>query len=228
MVEEDLDLTWEIQGNRVDTALRMDDEFYELLERSGMKKLHFGVESGSPRILKLIKKYIEPSKVLELNRRLRDFNFHVQYNFMCGFPTETVEDLRMSLELALRLMEENPRASISGFYPYTPYPGTEDFDTHFGHLLHERKNLEDWIDTDFGQNPWLSASEQKFIRSVFFCSLFLDSQRPKDLLDSALLRKLHALYRPVALFRLRHFFFHLMPELPLKDLFMAVRKPFSP
>lgn len=110
---------------RVDEVLRLDDDAVGFMKQSGMVGIFFGIESGSPRILKLVNKRITPDMVLRLNLRMKQEGIIPHYSFMAGFPTETNEDREETFRLMDRLKEENPQAAVWKINNYTPYPGTE-------------------------------------------------------------------------------------------------------
>ncbi len=102
VIDEKLDI-------RYMTFLRIEKEFDEellsLLYKSGLRLVHWGVESGSNRILEFVDKGItaEISEgVLRAAHKVGIFN-HIF--MMYGFPTETKEERQMSLDYIKRNME---------------------------------------------------------------------------------------------------------------------------
>ena len=218
IISERLDIFWEVQGININSAVKMDDDYLELLAKSGMKKVHFGVESGSEKILKLVNKNLKVEDVIKINKVWGRHNIVVQYNFMCGFPEEGMEDIRKTKDLVFRLMKENRRALISPLCPYTPYPGTDLYNKSLELGFIRKKALEDWQEADYGDNLWESAERKKILSSLFFASMFLDRHRSKDMVHSKILKFIIDLYRPLAKFRVKHLFFKFMPELKIKNL----------
>lgn len=141
--ERGLDFLWICTG-RADVVSSMDDLTLRFLKQSGMVGIYFGIESGSPRILKLINKGITPEMVLRLNLRLRKEGIIPHYSFMAGFPTETEEDVRMTISLMNRLKAENPRSVIWKINQYTPYPGTDMFDLAVKNGFRPPEKFEEW------------------------------------------------------------------------------------
>ena len=217
IVKERLDIYWEYQGITISSALKMGPEYIRLLEKSGVKKVHFGAESGSNKILKLIDKRITVDDILEVNRRFKGFDIIVQYNFMSGFPTETVDDIRSTVNLAFRLMRENRKAIISPICPYMPYPGTKMYDDAIKMGLTNRQRLEDWIETDYGDNIWTSKEKMRLLKSLFFSSMFLDRHRQRNMVENPFIKLAINLYRPIAKLRIRYLYFDFMPEISLKE-----------
>lgn len=183
----------------------------------GIKKIHFGAESGANRILKLINKNIAVDDIREVNRKFKAFNIIVQYNFMSGFPSETTDDIKSTVKLAFELMRENKNAIISPICPCTPYPGTKMYNDAIKMGLTNRQRLEDWIESDYGDNIWNSKEKMKLLKSLFFSSMFLDKYRQRDMVEDSFIKLFINLYRPVAKFRIKNLYFNFMPEISLKE-----------
>lgn len=219
IVEEGLDIFWEAQGITISSALKMDADYIGLLQRSGLKKVHFGAESGSDRILELINKKITSDDIRQVNRRFKKFAIVAQYNFMSGFPTETMDDIKNSINLIFELERENPRAIISPICTYAPYPGTELYNDAVKAGLKIGQHLEDWMEYDYGDNIWTSQKKMKFLKALFFTSMFLDKHRGRDMVENPFMKLAISLYRPIAKFRIKNLYFNFMPEMTLKEKF---------
>lgn len=165
--------SWNVQS-RADDMLKVD---LKEMERCGMLVVAPGLESGSNRILKFIKKQAMAEQSIAANRKLAETSIFAQYNFMMGFPGETLEELNETVDLALRLMEENPRAIVNQFSPFTPLPGTELLDIsagEFGFKLPE--TLKGWIGISRRRfpTPWMRAN-LKLYQSLMYSSFFISS-----------------------------------------------------
>lgn len=217
IVKDNLDIYWEAQGITIRSALKMDDAYISLLERSGLKKVHFGVESGSENVLSFVDKNISISDICAVNKKFKQHNIIVQYNFMSGLPTETTGDIKKTIKLIFDLMRENPKALISPMCPYTPYPGTELYRKALKDGFRQKSFLEDWVETDYGDSIWTSKKRTQLLKNIFFTSMFLDTHRAKDMIESQFFRHAINMYRPLAKFRLKHMFFSLMPEIAVKN-----------
>ncbi len=137
-------LTWDCDS-RVNT---MDRELLTAMKDAGCLKLNFGVESGSPRILKLVRKGITLDQVVAAFDMARQVGIERQATFMVGHPTETREDLKMTWKLVKRLEPDYLFASVC-----TPFPGTQ-----YHEYLKERGFLHsgDWDQYRFFNKsvPW--------------------------------------------------------------------------
>ncbi len=175
------DFKWYAQS-RVNTLLNYDLGF---LEEMGLWRLSCGIESGSPRILKKIKKHETVEEYIEANRRLAKTNISLWYNYIIGFPEETLEDLRLTIQLALRILDDNPNANNSTFYLLTPYPGTE-----IGEAFVESDmlphNFEEWA--DFGRHNfsvrWHTPEMLRLYERICFSSKFVGRKISRIFPDS--------------------------------------------
>lgn len=170
---------WWIQA-RMDSLLRLKEDL-PLLVESGLESLQPGIESGSDRILALIKKKETVATHLEANRALREVDLRPLYNFMLGFPTETIDEMKATLRLACELLDENPKAMVSGVYVAVPYPGTELYDEALKHGFRPPQSLEEWAEFNRQQllTPWVKVDPEKLAFTEFakLTSRMVDGKR---------------------------------------------------
>lgn len=114
--ERGLKVRWDIRA-RVDTVT---PEMIEALARAGCSRVHYGVETGSPRIQKRIRKNLDLERVREVFALTRRAGMEVLGYFMVGNPDETIEDVRMTFALIRSLPMDYAHIGV-----FTPYPGTE-------------------------------------------------------------------------------------------------------
>ena len=126
--------------------------FMNSILKSNCKVLQFGIESGSNRILKLINKGISVEEVLDVNKKISEYDIRVRYNFIIGFPTETVGEIDDTMMLIERLMSENPHLEPPFVNIYTPYPGTPMFDLAIEQGFMPPKTLEAWADISWNKS----------------------------------------------------------------------------
>jgi len=112
---------------RVDYLVKYSDEFLKLIRKAGIILLYLGGESGSDKTLKKIKKDITREQIITANRMLKDHDISPRFSFMGGFPEESIEDFKQTLDLMRVLIEENPAAYTTPVQLFSPYPGTELF-----------------------------------------------------------------------------------------------------
>lgn len=90
------------------------------IAQAGCVQVEFGVESGSARILKLMKKGITLEQIKRVYSICHKHGLRTFANFMINTPTETDEDVAATIKLAKEL-----KATHYGFFVTVPLPGTE-------------------------------------------------------------------------------------------------------
>jgi len=218
------------RGVRVSDLRLLTDEDFDLLERINTMHLNIGIESGSDRILKHMKKGMRAQHAIDLNRRFKGYQFVPLYNFFSGIPGETEDDVKLSTNLILQLTKENPACQISGFHQYTPYPGNPLFDEAVQAGFPVPKNLEEWGDLKFEENarncPWIDRKRKRLLDMIYCLVYFVDNKY--DMYFSNNNWKLKALlpfvnlYKKIARFRMAHHFMVLPIEVWAKNLFYAI------
>lgn len=124
LIKENLGITWQLpSGTRSEV---IDREVAELLYRSGCRNLSYAPESGSPRILKRIKKKVQIDRMLASMHAAVNSGLNVKANIIFGFPGETHGDVWQSFRFIVR-------AALVGLndisiWVYSPYPGCELFE----------------------------------------------------------------------------------------------------
>ena len=118
IIEEGLDFKISFpNGLRAD---RMDEELIDLMKRAGCYRINYAVESGSGRIQKVMKKRLNLKRAQEVIDYTALKNISIGGFFMLGFPTESEEEMRETVEFALK-----SRCHTASFFILTPFPGTE-------------------------------------------------------------------------------------------------------
>jgi radical SAM superfamily enzyme YgiQ (UPF0313 family) len=88
---------------------------------TGCVELRFGIESGSDRILKLIKKGFTAAQALDVIPRAIDLFPRVDAFYIWGFPFETMDDFNQSLMqmISFRMMGARILPSLLSLLPQT-------------------------------------------------------------------------------------------------------------
>jgi radical SAM superfamily enzyme YgiQ (UPF0313 family) len=99
---------------------RLDREIIELMKRAGFYSIAVGIESGSDRVRKLIRKGSTTDEVRRKINMVREAGgIEITGFFMLGIPGETREDI----EATLRFSRELP-LHRAAFHSFLPLPGT--------------------------------------------------------------------------------------------------------
>ena len=147
IVGEGLQIKWD---GAMRSNLGMDYQFFKKLKDAGFIGTNFGVESGSQRILDLMKKQ---QNIESFERNLRDAHsvgIGVAINIIIGFPGETELTFKETLDFIYRNREYiTCLASLTPFYVEPESKLFEDHQTYnvkFGPNIHHDET--DWVCLD--------------------------------------------------------------------------------
>ena len=99
---------------------RLDEELMQKLAAAGTHHLCIAIESASPRIQRLSRKYLKLHRVKDVVGWAKKYKIHILGFFMIGFPTETVEEINMTIRYACQTDLDEALFSI-----VIPYAGSE-------------------------------------------------------------------------------------------------------
>lgn len=154
-------------------ASYLNDQRIGFLEKTGCVRLYWGPESGSPRMLEILKKGATPEMNLEIAEAARRHGLGALMGFMVGHPRETEADLQLTLDHIDDLMAVHPGLDISDIKIFTPYPGTEFYADAIAHGFEPPERLEDWAGFYWNKSnlPWLSEAQRKRLELISYTSL---------------------------------------------------------
>ncbi len=110
---------WDITLDCRSRVNTIDEEQLIALKRAGCRRISFGVESGTPAILKRIKKGITLEQATTAFALARKHGITTLADFMIGHPDETVNEVKRTIAFAKELNPDYAQFSIT-----TPYPAT--------------------------------------------------------------------------------------------------------
>jgi anaerobic magnesium-protoporphyrin IX monomethyl ester cyclase len=105
--------------SRINTV---DYDFLKFMRDNGCWHISFGIESGNEKILKTIRKNIQPAKVREVIGLCHDLKLKTKGFFMVGHPGETQETIDETIDFALSLAIDDLVVTIN-----TPIPGSAQY-----------------------------------------------------------------------------------------------------
>lgn len=120
ILDSGINVRWAIR----DRVNRADPELYRLLKAAQCHRIHFGVESGSQRILEACGKGITLEQAQEALQLANDMGFTTLAYYMFGFPDETYSDALSTIAFAT-----NTKVDYAVFAVLIPYPGTTLYTT---------------------------------------------------------------------------------------------------
>ena len=139
IVERKIKISFKISA-RVDT---INPEVLAALKKSGCYRIHFGIESATPKHLQYLQKGQTPEKVERAIKMTRKANIGFFAYMMIGIPHETKEEMFATVDFAKKLKPDYAQFSIC-----TPYPKVE----LYYQMLNEGIVPEDYWQK-FAENP---------------------------------------------------------------------------
>lgn len=152
-------------GIRADTV---DKEMLQVMKKAGFNYLAFGVESGSEKILKVLKKGEKLSDMESAIKEACGLGYMVTLFFIVGLPYETEEDALESLNFAKKFPVFDVR-----FYNPIPFPGTELYEwiDKNGYFMDPGADYlsgaSHWVNAPIFYTPELPAEKRRKIYKKF-------------------------------------------------------------
>ncbi|MCR5207679.1 MAG: B12-binding domain-containing radical SAM protein [Eubacterium sp.] len=143
-------------------------EDFQVLYDAGCRWAFFGIETGSREMMKRINKSINYDRIIPTYEELREIGITSIASFIIGFPGETVEQVKETVEL-LKVVNAN----LTPIYHFTPLPGTQLYNEVVASGQYKPakslKDLSKFIATEtLGQNlSEIPSTDLKVIRSCF-------------------------------------------------------------
>ncbi len=174
IISNRIDITWTCpNGVRLDT---LNDEMIEAMKSSGCYIISAGIESGSDRILKYVKKHETTDIMMNSVRMIQKHGIDVVGFFILGFPTESVEEMRKTIKFSkdLGLLRAN-------FLLFHPIPGTEIYTmlNHTGELANINYNANSFAEVAYIPKG-MTKDKLKNIQRKAFLRFYL---RPKQFIS---------------------------------------------
>ncbi|HHT78679.1 MAG TPA: radical SAM protein [Actinobacteria bacterium] len=184
LLDKNIKINWACpNGVRLDT---LDEELLKLMEKSGCYSFAVGIESGSPGILKDMRRQVTVEKMREKIMLIANTTKIKMTGFlMAGYPTETIEDIEKTIKFVNSLPLN--RAQYSNFLPL---PGTKIFDDLMekGEIDLKSLSWDNFQDNAITYSPPGISLKQlhKILKSAFYRFYF----RPRIIIN--LLKEIHS------------------------------------
>lgn len=175
-----LKIFWDVRA-RVDT---INEEVLRAMKETGCQRIHYGVEAGTEKILKVLNKGITLDQIKKTFKLTRKMNIQTLAYFMIGSPRETKEDVLKTIKFAKKIKPDFVCFSIT-----TPYPQTEIY------ALGLREKIipyDFWLEfaknpkPDFVAIPWEEKISQEELVSLFKKAYHSFYLRPSYIFDKIL------------------------------------------
>jgi len=194
------------------------------LQKNGCRHLGIGAESGSQRVLDMIKKDITVEDTLRCAEQLSEAGIGADFSFMIGMPGEEPSDMFDTVKLVSQITKIDGRFRILGPFVYRPYPGSKMYEECRKDGMVEPQSLEEWSDNpyikdrvspeDYRYYSWVRYPMDKLARIIFYC--WLSGVKLRWSILTKIGRTLGAL-------RCKYRFFGFPVELWLRDLMLKLK-----
>jgi radical SAM superfamily enzyme YgiQ (UPF0313 family) len=120
IIERGIKIPW-TANSRVD----LDLETMLKMKAGGCRELCVGFESGDQDVLNSMRKGIKPDRMFRFMKDARKAGIFIHGCFMVGFPGETLQGIKKTIDVAIKLNPDTVQ-----FYPVMVYPGTEAYEDY--------------------------------------------------------------------------------------------------
>ncbi|MCP4676430.1 MAG: radical SAM protein [Deltaproteobacteria bacterium] len=155
---------WACQ-TRVD---RVDFELLALMKRAGCISIHFGVESGSQRIVDKLDKKTTVEQTMTAIADCQRLRIPTMVYFMLGTPWDTPETKRQTIALAKQL-----KSTVTLFFAATPFPGTKLRDAFIENGMYVPKAAAEyrqfWVEGEIDAESDLPSSSTQLNKTRRAC-----------------------------------------------------------
>jgi anaerobic magnesium-protoporphyrin IX monomethyl ester cyclase len=118
-------------------ADRMEVSLLQKMKKAGVFYIGYSVETASKRLQKYIKKNNDLDKLLYIVEETAKLNIFTRGYFMLGFPTETISEIKETINFSLKA-----KFHATTFFIVTPNPGTELFDITKQKIPSHKKDIK--------------------------------------------------------------------------------------
>ncbi len=164
-----LDVPW-TATMRADQGERLDDALLIKCKRAGLKRVMIGVESGSPEMLARLRKDITLEQVFVSAEKIARHGLGAILNFIVGFPGESDDSVRATLDVVTQLRAMSPNFDAAIFF-FKPYPGNPIADELLQQGYQFPATLEAWADFDYvggARSAWVTPAQWQQVERFKF------------------------------------------------------------
>jgi anaerobic magnesium-protoporphyrin IX monomethyl ester cyclase len=158
---------WSIQATTNLTA-RLTVEELVLLKRSGLRQICQGIETASPKVMKLMNKGFQDfGDIYQSTERCVEAGVIPSFNIIFGYPGEGVAERRETVNFIMDVCRRFPGAEFWTNI-FTPYPGSPIFYRAKEIGIEVPASLEGWVDyfPRYTVLPWLKGREHRRVQTM--------------------------------------------------------------
>ncbi|MBF0351770.1 MAG: radical SAM protein [SAR324 cluster bacterium] len=143
-------------------AKPLDDEMVRLMKESGCRRMHFGVESGSPTSLKLIKKGLCREDIVRAFELCKKHEVQALAYFIIGFEWETTKEIEETIDFIKQI--EPSFIMANTLYPAAK---TTTYETLLKNGILKKDYWQEYAETptrDFRLPDYLNEKSLRYLR----------------------------------------------------------------
>jgi radical SAM superfamily enzyme YgiQ (UPF0313 family) len=122
----------------------MSPELVELMARAGCKAVFYGIDSGSPEVLKKTLKVMKSEDILPVLEYSAQYFENIEASFIWGYPFETLDDFQRTVEIAGEASMLAPKVNVQ-MHMLSPLPNSPMYREFEGELLPPEPEDKDWL-----------------------------------------------------------------------------------
>jgi radical SAM superfamily enzyme YgiQ (UPF0313 family) len=177
----------------------LDSGILARMKQAGCAGVDIGMESGDPDMLLRIGKGVTVERVLEVLGWSQELGLHCMLNLMFGWPEETLEELRTTVDFIDRAAPLAAAFNARGVL--VPYPGTQIYQEN-----HARYGFTEWWlrEPPLRYRPFPSSWDRAEVKRAYADDVALErnyfrhSPEHVELMREGLRRKADATYRKIS------------------------------
>ena len=123
IIKRKLDIKWDTPNGVAIATL--DEEVLKKMKKSGYYKIVMGIESGSEKTLRFMRKPVVLDHARKIIKICNKLGIWTWSTFVIGFPDETKEEIQKTIDFA-----KKSGLNFATFYIAQPYPGTEMYEIY--------------------------------------------------------------------------------------------------
>jgi radical SAM superfamily enzyme YgiQ (UPF0313 family) len=166
LIREELGVAYYVQ-TRTDQIDRLSDAELLTLAQSGLRRIFFGLESGSVKVMRSVNKRLDLETAYRTAERCARVGIRPSFNLIFGLPGEEEADLRDTIAVVDRIGRANPDADFFTNI-FSPYPGSPIWPKAVELGVREPQSLEEWASfhPKVQVLPWLSGKRHARVQRI--------------------------------------------------------------
>lgn len=122
----------------------MSPDLVALMAKAGCRAVFYGIDSGSPTVLKVVHKVIRAEEILRVVRFSAEHFDRIEASFIWGYPFERLDQFKETLELAGEVSLLAPQVNVQ-MHMLSPLPNSPILHSFKGRLREPEPEDQRWL-----------------------------------------------------------------------------------